>query len=114
MNLLLVTFSLRDKNKNYDSFFVALRGNSLNWLHYIEQTCLVSTVLDADTFAKKLLPYIQRTDSLIVAQLEPHKFQGWLPLDAWNWLNDVSSQIQRERRGSLPLSSLPPPPELLK
>ena len=113
MNLFLVTFSLRNHNKDYDSFFVTLRGNSLNWLHYIEQTCLVSTEFDADTFAKKLLPHIQRTDSLIVAQIEPHKFQGWLPVDAWKWLNDVSGQIEREKQARLP-PFLTPPPKLIK
>jgi hypothetical protein len=48
MKLLLVTFSLRNQSKDYESFFVALRGNALQWWHFIEQTCVVAEK-DANT-----------------------------------------------------------------
>jgi hypothetical protein len=76
LNLLLITFALRSPDKNYDPFFVELRGNSFNWMHYIEQTCLVSTHLDEDSMAKKLVPHIETTDSLIVVKIEPLQFNG--------------------------------------
>jgi hypothetical protein len=108
MKLLLVTFSLRNSLRDYSDFFVNLRGNALNWWHFIEQTCVVSTRLDANSFAQKLIPYIEKTDSLLVAEIKPHEFQGWLPPAAWEWLNQTSSITEQ-----LPLPgllSLPPKP----
>jgi hypothetical protein len=102
MNLLLVTFSLRDAQRDYSQFFVALRGNCLQWWHYIEQTCVVATYLSHNQFASKLLPHILATDSLLVVNVEPHQFQGWLPKAAWDWLHSVSSQCGQFHLPQLP------------
>lgn len=110
MKLLLVTFSLRNPLKDYSDFFVALRGNALNWWHFIEQTCVVSTQLDADSFARKLFPYLETTDSLLVTEIQAHQFQGWLPKSAWDWLNQVSTTIA-PKNPLLP--RLPTPPKRL-
>jgi len=112
MNLLLVTFALRNADRNYDPFFVELRGNSLNWMHYIEQSCLVTSPLDQDSMTKQLVQHIETTDSLIVVKLEPHQFNGWLPKSAWDWMESVSNEIQREKQAMLPTHDLPPPPRL--
>jgi hypothetical protein len=107
MNLLLVTFALRNKHRDYEQFFVELRGNSVNWWHFIGQTAVVSSHLDADSFAKKLIQQIETTDSLLVVKVEPHQFQGWLPPQAWDWLNSVSESIKPTLPS--PLSYLLPP-----
>jgi hypothetical protein len=95
MRLLLVTFSLRNPNKDYSSFHVAIRGNALNWWHFIEQTCVVSTHLDAYAFAQLLYPHMETTDSVLVVEIQPHQFQGWLPKPAWDWLWDTSNKIAK-------------------
>jgi hypothetical protein len=94
VNLLLVTFSLRNPQQNYEPFFVALRGNALQWWHFIEQTCVVYTSHTPDEYVQKLLPYIEKTDSLLVLKVTPHEFQGWLPKEAWDWLNKTSEALQ--------------------
>ena len=106
LNLLLVTFSLRNPQKNYEPFFVALRGNALQWWHFIEQTCVVATVYDEHEFSRRLFPHMETTDSLLVASLSPYEFSGWLPPFAWEWLNSVSAEIQKQK-WQYPL--LPPP-----
>jgi hypothetical protein len=95
MNLLLVTFSLRNPNRDYSQFFVALRGNALQWWHFIEQTAIVFTHLDVQGYTNVLLPHMENTDSVLVVKVSPHQFQGWLPKEAWNWLNGVSDQISQ-------------------
>jgi len=108
--LLLVTFSLRNPVKDYTQFFATLRGYALQWWHFIEQTCVVTTLKDADSLARVLLPHIEATDSLLVTEITPHQFQGWLPKEAWDWLTEVSNQISPQP--TLPavpwLPSLPP------
>ena len=112
MNLLLVSFALRNPEKDYDPFFVELRGNALNWMHYIEQTCLATTHLDENSMTSKLAVHLDSTDSLIVVRIEPHQFNGMLPKAAWDWLFRVSNYIQKERRTSEEMYGLTPPPEL--
>lgn len=106
MNLLLVTFSLRNSQKDYSQFFVALRGNALQWWHFIEQTCIVTTLHDVNAYTKLLIPHIEKTDSLLVTKIVPHEFQGWLPKDAWDWLNKVSSD-SKQLSLPAPFSNLP-------
>lgn len=108
MRILLVTFSLRNTARDYSPFFVALRGNVLQWWHFIEQTCVVFTHHDASNLTKALLPHIEKSDSLLVVQIEPHQFQGWLPQQAWDWLTGVSEATAPTQR------TLPPPPPIPK
>ena len=113
MRLLLVTFSLRNPSKDYSGFFVAIRGNALNWWHFIEQSCVVSTTHDADAFARLLFPHLETSDSVLVVEIKPHQFQGWLPQAAWEWLNQTSDKIAPVKvlDGQwLPLPKLPKPP----
>lgn len=104
MNLLLVTFALRDPNMDYSQFFVALRGNSQQWWHFIEQTCVVTTFHDPGSLSNSLLPYILPTDSLLIVKIEPYRFEGWLPRAAWDWLHRASSESSASRlRGLSPI-----------
>ena len=111
MNLLLVTFSLRNREKDYEPFFVALRGNALQWWHFIEQTCVAYTAYSPDNYAKKLFPFILKTDSLLVVKITPHDFQGWLPKEAWDWLTSTSNVIQPQYP-ALPFPNILPPLKL--
>jgi hypothetical protein len=106
VKLLLVTFSLRNRTKDYNPFLVALRGNVLQWWHFIEQTCVVATEHNVQSLTNELLPHIETTDSLLVVELTPHQMQGWLPAVAWEWLNNVSETIT-PKQPALPFS--PPP-----
>lgn len=108
MNLLLITFALRNTERDYSQFFVALRGNALNWWHFIEQTVVVSTQYDASAYTQLLLPHIETTDSLLVVKVSPHQFEGWLPPEAWDWFRGVSDRIQQEQ--TPPPAILPPIP----
>jgi hypothetical protein len=107
VKLLLVTFSLRNHTKDYSPFLVALRGNVVQWWHFIEQTCVVATEHNVQSLTNQLIPHIETSDSLLVVELTPHQMQGWLPKAAWEWLNNVSDTIN-PTRSSLPFS--PPPP----
>lgn len=102
MNLLLVTFSLRNRNKDYSQFFVSLRGNAYQWWHFIEQTCVVVTRHNVSSYAQQLIPHLEDTDSLFIVKIKPYEFQGWLPKEAWDWLTSVS--------GLVDLPPLPPRP----
>jgi hypothetical protein len=103
LQLLLVTFSLRNPQRDYNDFFVALRGNATNWWHFIEQTAVVSTHHSSHEFARLLIPTIETTDSLLVSEIDVATCQGWLPPQAWKWFREVSqARHLEELRNLLP------------
>ena len=85
--ILIVNYALRDPLRDYTPFNNAIKTNCVAWWHFLDSTYIVSTGLSADQFATKLLPYILETDSLFVARLHSEQ-QGWLPKEAWDWLNN--------------------------
>lgn len=110
-NVLLVTFSLNNPLRNYEQFFVTLRGTSIQWWHYIPQTCIVVTTLNLDELAFRLGAHIEGTDSLLIVPIGPDS-SGQLPMEAWNWINQVTGSNRRPSAGTLPeraaAASVPP------
>lgn len=96
MNFLLVTFALRNQLRDYDSFFVALRGNSQQWLHYIDNTFLLYTPFSPDELINRLVPHFEATDSVIIVHVT-QPMSGWLPPDAWKWIYERTSLVANQR-----------------
>jgi len=89
MYALLVTYTLRNSLKDYSPLFNAIKSNSLKWWHYIDTAWIVQTNLTPDQFAHKLYPFIEKPDYLLVVRIHS-EHQGWLPKDAWDWLNTLT------------------------
>jgi hypothetical protein len=89
VSLLLINQELKSTTHNYAPFYAALKGNCAEWWHFMEHTWIVSTNHSADEYAKLLYPHMLRTDHLLVIKLQKD-YQGWLPPEAWEWLNAKS------------------------
>ena len=88
MAILLITYKLNSKpSHDYAPLYDAIKKNCEKWWHYLEDVWIVSTPSTADQLAHKLYPFILKTDRLLVAKLAG-QHQGWLPEDAWKWLNE--------------------------
>lgn len=87
MNVLLITHTLQKTGVDYTSFFDAVKNNSDYWWHYFPTTWIVATSHSADEYAKLLYPYMDKDDHLFVVRITKEQ-QGWMPQDAWEWLND--------------------------
>jgi hypothetical protein len=87
MRILLITYELKNKLKDYSSFFEAVKNNAHQWWHFLPYVYIVATSYSANEYANFLLPHIQRADNLLVVRITA-EHQGWLPKDAWDWLND--------------------------
>lgn len=84
--ILIITFAHNNPQKDYTPFFQTIKSNSLQWWHFMESTWIVNTNSSADQLARSLFPHMETTDYLLVARLQ-REYQGWLPNDAWDWLN---------------------------
>lgn len=87
MAIFVVTYEKRTPGKDYGPLHKAIQDNAIKWWHYLTHTWIVQTHMTADQFAKLLYPYITKDDYLLVAKLSG-QHQGWLPDDAWKWLNE--------------------------
>jgi hypothetical protein len=99
--IIMVTYDLRTP-RDYHDFYEAIKQQG-RWWHYLSSTWLVSTTKSPQEIVDSIHPYMSEPDSLLVCELGPN-YQGWLPKDAWDWINN-------ELRASVnALASLPPIP----
>jgi hypothetical protein len=49
-------------------------------------TWLVDTSLDAQGIWDRLAPHVDKSDFVLVIGVT-REYQGWLPKDAWEWIN---------------------------
>ena len=87
MAVLMVVHELKSPDKDYGPFYKAIQDGSEQWWHYMQNMWLVKTSSTPDTFARQLYPHMLRTDWLFVGKLQK-EYQGWLPEDAWKWINE--------------------------
>ena len=86
MSVLLITHALNNRTKDYSSFYAAIKNNSTNWWHHFEATWIVAAPCTAHQFTQLLYPHMETTDRLLVVKIT-NDHQGWLPKEAWDWLN---------------------------
>jgi hypothetical protein len=87
VNVLLITYKLNNRLKDYSPLFAAVKANSIAWWHYLDTTWIVTTGHSAHSYANMLYPHIEETDRLLIIKVEKD-YQGWLTEDAWAWLNN--------------------------
>jgi hypothetical protein len=100
MAILIVTYDLRSP-RDYTPFFNALRLIG-PWWHYLTSTWLVETNKTSQQAFEALHPHMDPLDLILIAELSPNPPHGWLPKDAWEWVN---SRLQRQRQGSFQFTS---------
>jgi len=87
MPMLLVTYDLKSKTNNYEPLVSAIKGTGA-WWHYLKNTWLIHTNQSVQQVANNLNQYLDQgsADYLLVVEIKKNH-QGWLPKDAWDWLN---------------------------
>jgi hypothetical protein len=81
-----INYDLRKPGGDYSGLYDAIRSCGA-WWHYLGSTWLVDTNLDADGVFARLRPHIHADDYLLIHRVVADK-QGWLPQEAWNWINE--------------------------
>ena len=84
MVVYVVSYDLRKPGRDYKGLSEALQS-SPGWWHYLESTWLIVTSESAGELYNRLVPHLDKGDSILVIQAGSDR-QGWLPKDAWNWI----------------------------
>ena len=56
------------------------------WWHYLMNVWIVDTDMTVDQMNEKLLKCLSPKDDLLIIGIQ-EPYQGWLPEEAWKWLN---------------------------
>ena len=84
----LITYSLKNPNWNYTGFLSALQ-NIGPWWHYLDTTWLIKSDLTSQQIYQKLGPgLLSINDFILVIEIVPGNRFGWLPKDAWDWIDN--------------------------
>jgi hypothetical protein len=86
-----INYDLKRPGQNYEALYEAIKSCGA-WWHYLGSTWLVDTSLNAKGIWDRLAPQVDKNDFVLVIGVT-RDYQGWLPQDAWEWLNSRSSKL---------------------
>ena len=87
MHALLVSYDLSMPHGHYKSLVSTIKQDS-RWWHYLKSTWIVVGDRDTSAMVKSLRPHLRDQDRLLVLPIpEVDAMDGWLPPEAWDWLN---------------------------
>lgn len=86
-----INYDLHSPGQDYEGLYEAIRSCGA-WWHYLGSTWLVDTSLDAKGIFGRLENHIDKNDFVLVIGVR-RDYQGWLPKEAWEWINERRSRM---------------------
>ena len=89
--LLLITYDLKQPDRDYTTLYESIKQCSSVWWHYLESVWIIRTEMTANQCFDKIHPNMDNNDYIFIVDISHQTRQGWLPKDAWEWIksNDV-------------------------
>ena len=56
-----------------------------DWFHYLDETYMIVSSKDVTSLYKAIFPGIPQR-LLLIIEVNPNNAQGWLPKNAWAWI----------------------------
>ncbi|WMS43141.1 hypothetical protein RDV64_01680 [Acuticoccus sp. MNP-M23] len=86
-----INYDLKRPGQNYEALHEAIKGCGA-WWHFLDSTWLVDTNLSAKGVWDSIATHVDKNDFVLVIGVT-RDYQGWLPQEAWEWLNSRSSKM---------------------
>jgi hypothetical protein len=80
-----ITYDLKAPGRDYEKLYEAIKASG-KWSHYLESTWLVVSNETSQQLWNRLAPTIDKNDFVLIIEVRRNSF-GWLPKDAWEWIN---------------------------
>ena len=84
--LMLITYDLRQPDRNYDAMYEAIKHCGSAWWHYLGSVWIVNTRFTPQECYDRIKPNMDANDYLFIVDISQKERQGWLPTKAWDWL----------------------------
>jgi len=86
-----INYDLKRPGQKYEALHEAIKSCGA-WWHHLGSTWLVDTSLDATGIWSRLAPHVDKNDYVLVIGVTRDS-QGWLPKEAWEWLNSRIAKL---------------------
>lgn len=101
MKKYIITYYLRNKEKNYDSFYDTIKTNMPEYRHVLEDMWIVKSDRTADEITHLLLPHLYlgspRADSIFVAEINAKNVEGLIGKSYWSFITDKDEEKDEEK-----------------
>lgn len=85
MNVFIVLFKIADVRRRAQ--FVAFVRTLGTWMSYFDGVLITRTNHSMAQVETALVSRIGQADTLLIIEGNPHKVAGYMPQEAWDWLN---------------------------
>ncbi|HVY19352.1 MAG TPA: hypothetical protein VHA70_04630 [Bauldia sp.] len=86
-----MNYDLKKPGQDYSSLFEAIQSCG-DWWHHLGSTWLLDTNLTAQGIWNRIEPRVDKNDFFLIIGVT-RDYQGWLPEDAWKWINERSGKM---------------------
>lgn len=86
-----INYDLKRPGQNYEALYEAIKSCG-TWWHFLGSTWLVDTSLTSKGVWDRIAPHVDKNDLFLVIGVT-RDYQGWLPQEAWDWLNSRISKL---------------------
>ena len=104
MKKYIITYHLRNKEKNYDSFYDTIKKNMPEYRHVLEDLWFVKSDKTANEIVHLLLPHLYfgplRADSIFVAEINAENIEGLIGKSFWDFFRTNGEENEdKEKMG---------------
>lgn len=82
----LINYDIKTRDTDKSKFINTVKSAD-GWWHHLKDTWIISTDESLDNWNEKLRIILNDNDSLLVVDITGKERNGWLPINAWDWLN---------------------------
>ena len=82
--ILLISYDLNNPKRDYRGLYKEIKKAD-TWWHHLDSTWIIRTNQNPETWQNRLRRHLDRDDSLLIIEVR-NNYQGWLPEEAWQWL----------------------------
>ena len=90
MKTYIITYYLRNREKDYDDFYNAIKENMPEYRHVMESVWIVKSDKTAGEIVHLLLPHLYlgspRANSIFVAEINAENIEGLIGKSHWDFL----------------------------
>lgn len=87
MTLYFISYELRNREKNYSTFYDSIKNIGSDSCQCLTNVWLIYSELDnTDIIYEKLKPLIEDTDNLLIGETTYEKLAGWVSSDTIEFL----------------------------
>lgn len=85
----MITYDLNSTGQKYQDVIQAIKDASTGaWCTFWKSSYLIKSYLTADQISDKITPHLDSNDRMLVIEVKPTNYQGWLRQSDWEYIKE--------------------------